>query len=863
MTCTFEPMITKNIVGYSTDTGLFTSSVIERMGGSGIPNETADAINSLFMISTTSWGSGLIDSMLSLNTSGDGSGNFSYAGAVEAAMRGIIEYEGTNLRIYYAANEADGRSTVNGTYEVFRMGYHQTTPTALLIALPLIVYILVVAWWYTWTGLRTGSSIDDEFHPTNSTALVTAAAAGATNGKLGLDGRGGLNDHLVQGVSPVMSALGAEDGAGPDAPLAAEPAGSRVWQACLACRRKKIKCDGKQPCHNCSSRDQTCEFPGTKDNASASRYYTTSFEARCQQMDSMCQRLETLTSQLSQSLEAMHQSPGAGSLASPSEDLLRAAQVLNSLPNVQESVLGLRNASHVQGPETGNLDGNIHANRVLAPLLVRQSHVNDDLLDLSDSDDSDTNNDQRQDGPAEGRDDDEIGQVGALVRDSYGRPRFVGGATHNILIEAAKSLLPAGLTTTPSSTGASQSVLSTDDLELPLFVRGKVWPELPFIPKSEDLPRPPQYIADLLISLYFDKLHYTFPVLFKPHFMRRYQKLLKAGRDCSSPKHRRFLMVFFAVCACSSSLLPSNSDSELPGIEYYQRALLMFYASTGEASLERVQCLALLSMCSAGWNTLSQSWNLSGQAVRAAQDMGLHLSSRSILSLAPELSENRHAEFLRLQVSRRIWWCVYTLDRITSICLGRPMAVQDDDCDCELPMDMKDEDFEPYYLKSRTYHPPKVDIPPEGSCIMSGFLAFARLSRLAGKIQHLNSPLNLRKLASADSAKTQRFFSRVDTYDQALRNWLASLPPHIQFSANSMEKSPGGDPALVMCVVIFILHAGSLLNLYRCFLNYPKQAALDEEVDISGAISQCVSAAQISLYDALWDRAPADAFKSL
>ncbi|KAF5503626.1 putative transcriptional regulatory protein [Colletotrichum fructicola] len=594
MTCTFEPMITKNIVGYSTDTGLFTSSVIERMGGSGIPNETADAINSLFMISTTSWGSGLIDSMLSLNTSGDGSGNFSYAGAVEAAMRGIIEYEGTNLRIYYAANEADGRSTVNGTYEVFRMGYHQTTPTALLIALPLIVYILVVAWWYTWTGLRTGSSIDDEFNPTNSTALVTAAAAGATNGKLGLDGRGGLNDHLVQGVSPVMSALGAEDGAGPDAPLAAEPAGSRVWQACLACRRKKIKCDGKQPCHNCSSRDQTCEFPGTKDNASASRYYTTSFEARCQQMDSMCQRLETLTSQLSQSLEAMHQSPGAGSLASPSEDLLRAAQVLNSLPNVQESVLGLRNASHVQGPETGNLDGNIHANRVLAPLLVRQSHVNDDLLDLSDSDDSDTNNDQRQDGPAEGRDDDEIGQVGAL-----------------------------------------------------------------------------------------------------------------------------------------------------------------------------------------------------------------------------------------------------------------------------LPMDMKDEDFEPYYLKSRTYHPPKVDIPPEGSCIMSGFLAFARLSRLAGKIQHLNSPLNLRKLASADSAKTQRFFSRVDTYDQALRNWLASLPPHIQFSANSMEKSPGGDPALVMCVVIFILHAGSLLNLYRCFLNYPKQAALDEEVDISGAISQCVSAAQISLYDALWDRAPADAFKSL
>lgn len=40
-----------------------------------------------------------------------------------------------------------------------------------------------------------------------------------------------------------MSAPGAEDegGAGPNAPLTSEPAGGRVWQACLACRRKKVR----------------------------------------------------------------------------------------------------------------------------------------------------------------------------------------------------------------------------------------------------------------------------------------------------------------------------------------------------------------------------------------------------------------------------------------------------------------------------------------------------------------------------------------------------------------------------------------------------------------------------------------------
>lgn len=143
------------------------------------------------------------------------------------------------------------------------------------------------------------------------------------------------------------------------------------------------------------------------------------------------------------------------------------------------------------------------------------------------------------------------------------------------------------------------------------------------------------------------------------------------------------------------------------------------------------------------------------------------------------------------------------------------MAVQDDDCDCELPLDKRDEDFEPQYVKLKAQHPPKADIPSDGPCIMSGFLALARLSRLAGKIQHLTSPLSLRKVASADSDNSQRFLSRVDKHDQALRNWLTGLPPHIQFSANSMEKSPGGDPALVMCVITFVVHAGSILSLYR------------------------------------------------
>lgn len=139
-------------------------------------------------------------------------------------------------------------------------------------------------------------------------------------------------------------------------------------------------------------------------------------------MDSLCEKLETLTSQLSRSLEAMHRSPRAGSIASPNEDLTTAAQVLNSLPNIQESVAGLQSFPDVHDTGT-NLDGNMHPNRAEAPLRGRQVHVNKELHGLSSSEDSDTSDDEHQERNAEERQDEQLGQAGALVRDPYGRLR--------------------------------------------------------------------------------------------------------------------------------------------------------------------------------------------------------------------------------------------------------------------------------------------------------------------------------------------------------------------------------------------------------------------------------------------------------
>lgn len=605
------------------------------------------------------------------------------------------------------------------------------------------------------------------------------------------------------------------NGAKRDSTAAADAAGAstnRVWQACVACRRKKVKCDGLQPCHNCSSRDASCEYPGSNDNASTSRQYAISFEARCQQLDIFCQRLEGLAGQLSQTVESLTRA-NVRPEAFVEDELVQAANALRSLPDAGDRAqLALDPSLSEVGP------------------TVQQDPEDEAAPDTHGESDSDAFEDDGLDFSLDKIDRPE--KFGSLVTDSYGKLRFVGGATNSVLIEAIQSLSPPGQSTVSDSPGmlsvsrGTANESNNPPLEVPLFVHGQRWPELPHLPKADQLSRPPQYIADLLVNLYFDQLHYTLPVLHKPHFLARYKSL----NSSKSPEHpdKRFLSVFFAVCACAASLLPSDGKSaRFPGLDYYEKSLLLHYASHGEASLEGVQCLALLAMCSAGWNTLTQSWNYAGRAVRAAQDLGIHLSS---LMSGPD-EDLDPAAMVRQQISRRIWWSVYTLDRVTSICLGRPMAAQDADCHCELPLDLSDDDLDRYSPKAQ----PSPESRP-ASTPMTGFLAFARLCRIGGKIQQLYSPLRIREVAKP--AKAKQRLRIIASLDKSLNEWLISLPDDIRFSANQLDRGPN----LTMCVIMFIAHAGSLLNLYRSLVGSLNQAL--PGLHTIDAVSHCVSAAK-------------------
>ncbi|KAI8941622.1 hypothetical protein NX059_002835 [Plenodomus lindquistii] len=609
---------------------------------------------------------------------------------------------------------------------------------------------------------------------------------------------------------------------------------SRISKACSACRRKKIKCDGQQPCHTCSSRDHSCEYAESNDNAYASRQYNTSFEARCLQMDAMCLQLDSLAGRLSQAIEALNASARLYQHGThgreQSADSAGFPTVTNALQFSEEH--------HQPQPGSSDVPNGTESTNGLAASQSQEQRASDVVDDVVSDYESD---------PESCVDDvGSISKTGALVRDSYGGYRFIGGAANMMLLEAIEALTPDNPATTSTIHGYDpQANSDSDHVELPFFLPGSVWPSLPFLPKPEELSRPPQYVADLLIGLYFDRLHYTFPVVFKPEFLLRYRQLYRSGPDNISLKDRNFLMVFFAICACASSLLPSMSGNQLTGVEHYEKALLLYYASTGEACIERAQCMALLALCAAGWNTLSQSWMLAGQAVRASMEIGIHLSGPLNPSANAEYEMPDSNEVLRRQISRRLWWSIYTIDRIMSICLGRPTAAHDEDCYCVMPLNVHDDELQASSTQTEVERDARHS-ERKASSPLTGFLAFVRLCRIAGKVQSLSSPHCTRQLAFPNSTRLRKVRARATKYEKALRGWLDNLPDEFRFSANAVETNPPGDPGLTMCVIAFIVHSGSLLSLYRFLVTAPMQTSSSpsSEPPATDAMSHCRSAAK-------------------
>jgi hypothetical protein len=109
--------------------------------------------------------------------------------AFAAMIRGMIEYEGTQLRMYYTSKIAPGVRNMTGVLNTSQLGY-SGQQAILYTLLPVLSILTIICGAYLILALQTGLPHTDDFDPLDTTCLIAASASGAKKGMLVIDGAG-------------------------------------------------------------------------------------------------------------------------------------------------------------------------------------------------------------------------------------------------------------------------------------------------------------------------------------------------------------------------------------------------------------------------------------------------------------------------------------------------------------------------------------------------------------------------------------------------------------------------------------------------------------------------------------------------
>ncbi|CAK7243801.1 MAG: hypothetical protein STHCBS139747_005329 [Sporothrix thermara] len=201
------------------------------------------------------------------------------------------------------------------------------------------------------------------------------------------------------------------------------------------------------------------------------------------------------------------------------------------------------------------------------------------------------------------------------------------------------------------------------------------------------------------------------------------------------------------------------------GPAFYNEAMrhVNLSVSLGNQSQEIVVALGLLSMYLAETGSQAEAWICVGRAIRNAQDLGLHRSPERLR--LPEGERNTR---------RCIWWCLYILERQLCTALGRPLCIDDQDCDTEVPQPLANS-------HSGQSNGTKSSL--------AGFASMVHLHRIIGSILKIvNSVRNAdawrRSLLANEedaAAKKTELRARVREANDQLQAWARDMvPPEIK-----------------------------------------------------------------------------------
>lgn len=283
-----------------------------------------------------------------------------------------------------------------------------------------------------------------------------------------------------------------------------------------------------------------------------------------------------------------------------------------------------------------------------------------------------------------------------------------------------------------------------------------------------DIDGVPIHIATHLLDLHWNRQHHTFLLTYRPALMR---DLLHGGPYCSK-------LLLNAIFACASKysdrtyLRDDPADPLSAGGRFLQRCeeLITTESPFGRPSIPTVVAFLLLGSTFIARGDISKGWSYTGFAARMVYDLGLHLDCRK-----------PRASLEDIEIRRRVFWGAFICDKLQSLYLGRPMAMQlhDNHCPAEFVDTLEELDLWTPYSDPEVPSSTTAMYQPTPVYSVSTFQQLCYLSRLMTRI--------INCFYSSDTVLTKAP-SNLRALDAALLSWYDQLPAHLAFDPRARER---------------------------------------------------------------------------
>ncbi|KAJ5100626.1 hypothetical protein N7456_006678 [Penicillium angulare] len=254
-----------------------------------------------------------------------------------------------------------------------------------------------------------------------------------------------------------------------------------------------------------------------------------------------------------------------------------------------------------------------------------------------------------------------------------------------------------------------------------------------------------------ILGFYFAHSHTLYPIIRKNDFEAVLRRVYSNPMDplAQSPLWQFRIWMILAIGSttyCSVSLMDESEP-----VQYFNKAMTYFESAMGCGELAGLEVLMLQVSYSFFNKVGPNTWFLVGVAARMATGMGLH-TAEVYQSLAVDVAEQQ----------KRIFFSLYMMDRVVSLALGRPFAIQDSDITVESFANADDENIKPDGIT------PSDALEPSTMAVPLHILALRKIASEIGALVH-SAKFNEQQNQEARNRNIQDLHKR-------LVDWRKNMP---------------------------------------------------------------------------------------